>query len=317
MRARISLLALCLAACVNPGHPPPPDFSNVHVPPGGRLLALDRTLVVLGPDGTFAFHGSDGQRTGHGKVDGGLTTAAPRHHLFLLAGAQGVYYAAGGTSQKPFVRLDEPIEQMISGDFEPKRPGKELLLVTNEGGVHRLDTQGPKLVAELGDRVVGAEVFRAPDREVAMLATEGGGLCVLRQEDYIYRAHFFHYHDSDLVALSAGPWSKHGEPVFFAAGSDGVVLRISHGGPATWNIDEIHRAPETPKALVAGAFASDPKREAFALLGESGTIFLVERDDKGAWVLKRSESQGAIALARMGSANLLAVGKNGAVRSID
>jgi len=124
-------------------------------------------------------------------------------------------------------------------------------------------------------------------------------------------------HDSDLVALSAGPWSKRGEPVFFAAGSDGYVLRISHGGPATWNVDKIHQALETPKALVAGSFGSDPKRGAFALLGENETLFLVERDDKGARVAKRSESQGTIALARVGSGTLLAVGPKGGVRPID
>ena len=315
MSARITLLALCLAACVNRGHPRQ-DFSNVNVPPGGRLLSLSGALVVVGPDGSYAIHGSYGERLFHGKVDGGLTTALFHGCVILVAGAPGVVYYVGGTLSKPVVRLNEPIEHMIGGDFEPKRADKEILLITNEGGVHRLDGS-PELVAELGDRVVGSEVFRAPDREVAMLATKEGGLCVLRQEGGIYRAHFFHYHDSDLVALSAGPWSKHGEPVFFAAGSDGVVLRISHGGPATWNVDEIHRASETPKALVAGSFGSDPKREAFALLGENGTIFLVERDGKGAWVAKRSESLRAIALARMGSATLLAVGNNGAVRSID
>ena len=317
MSARITLLALCLAACVNPGHPPRPDFSRVNVPPGGRLLSLGGALVVVGPDGSYAIHGSYGERLFHGNVDGGLTTALSHGYAILVAGAPGVVYYVAGTSSKPVVRLNEPIERMIGGDFEPKRADKEILLITNEGGVHRLDVPSPELVAELGDRVVGAEVFRAPDREVAMLATEEGGLCVLRQADGIYRAHFFHYHDSDLVALSAGPWSTHGEPVFFAAGSDGVVLRISHGGPATWNVDKIHQALETPKALVAGSFGSDPDREAFALLGESGTLFLVERDDTGAWEAKRSESEGTVALARMGSRTLLAVGRNGVVREID
>lgn len=215
-----------------------------------------------------------------------IYTGGEKGNLF-----QVVVHEAGLFSVNLVARLPgKEIHTLVGGDFDPSRPGNEMVMFTRPGGLYLVTPPGEKnglpevrSLGEIRGRIRDAVLLPARAGAPARVATvsaagqveilafgPGGPTWTLAHE----RAMGF-----GRIALRKG---APGSPaVLYASCDDGLLLRLEERADGTWRTETIYSGPQGPRGLVAGRFDADPEKETVAVFGYSRRVQVLTREKDG------------------------------------
>lgn len=207
-----------------------------------------------------------------------LYTGGKRGNLFR------VQWKPWGTfSSEALAHFDGEIYTIAGGDFDPSRPGIELLVFLHNGNVHLFDPahpeNSPRVLTDAG-RVRDAAVFRSGDRDQALVASRDGTLGVLGY-DGGWSVHNVSRQLQGMGRIAAGPWTENGAPVFFAGCDDGSVLRIARSPDGPFSASTIYLGRRGVRGVAPGRLDADAARETVAIFGYGTEVELLSRGPDG------------------------------------
>lgn len=177
------------------------------------------------------------------------------------------------------------LNNVVAADFEPSRPGNELLGFLHPRGIVRFRPENgfaPEEVNADAIRLRDAAVFRDGDRDAAIVASRDGTLGVLRAgDDGRYRIDVIAKRSNGFGRVTKSPWTENGSPVFFAGNDDGSVLRITRDATGRFVARDIWLGTRGVRGVAADVFGDDPSRETVAVFGYGREVVLLERGADG------------------------------------
>lgn len=209
-----------------------------------------------------------------------LYTGGKRGNLYRVTWKPWAAFSA-----ESLAHVSGELNNLVAADFEPARPGLELLAFLHPRGVVRLlPESGFAEESLLPDalRLRDAAVFRDGDRDAAVVASRDGTLGVLRcGADGAYAIEVLARRAQGFGRVAKGPWTESGSPVFFAGCDDGAVLRIARDAAGSWTVREIWIGTRGVRGVAADVFDSDPARETVAVFGYGREVVLLARGADG------------------------------------
>ena len=177
------------------------------------------------------------------------------------------------------------LNNVVAADFEPSRPGLELIGFLHPRGIVRFRPENqfaPEEVNADAIRLRDAAVFRDGDRDSAMVASRDGTLGVLRAgNDGKYAIDVIARRSNGFGRVTKSPWTENGFPVFFAGCDDGAVLRVSRDASGRFVARDIWVGTRGVRGVAADVFGADPAQETVAVFGYGREIVMLERTQGG------------------------------------
>ncbi len=263
-----------------------------------EIVALDdegRCIVLVSYSGKWTpfprVH--DGAWLGglaHGDIDPRITgaetyTGGKNGNLYQL-----VPYSHGALDARLIAHLPgKEIHTVLAGEFDPSNKCREVLLLTNPGGLYSVTPTGADgqfkttALGDLSGRIRDAALLPpkgARKQERVVTVSRDGRLCLLELGPAGALWTVIHNENMGMgrVAHSSG---KDGT-VLFVTLDDGRVLRLTENAD-TWVSETIFAGPQGLRGIVSGKFHQDPTVETIAVFGYSGRVQLLARDSSGAW----------------------------------
>lgn len=218
---------------------------------------------------------------------GAADPSLPAHQLYT-GGKRGNLFRVqwkpwGAFSSESLAHFDGEIYTIAGGDFDPARPGIEMLVFLHQGDVHLFDParpEGSPRVLEGAGRVRDAAVFRDGDRDAAIVSSRDGTLGVLRF-DGGWSIRTFAQRNQGMGRVAAGPWTENGTPVFFAGCDDGSVQRVTRRTDGSFGAETIYLGRRGVRGVAPGRLDADASRETVAIFGYGGEVEVLSRGEGG------------------------------------
>jgi hypothetical protein len=259
-----------------------------------ELLALDdqgRAHVIVSYGGRWTTYttGADGSWLGVStQADIDLRIPGPELYSGAESGRiwQLVAHPQGVIDQRLVAQIDgRAIHSLLSGDFDTKRPGVELLAFTEPAELWlltpRLDRDGfdTRRLRELSGRIRDAVVLPAEPGQAlgpaqALLASRAGELLLMSGMDSLT---VLDSAPQGVGRVCLAPHSDRSQGVAYFTREDGSLLRLAWSEGRFGAAQRIYAGAKGPRGIAAGRLDPDPARECVAIYGYSGRVELLRR----------------------------------------
>jgi len=174
------------------------------------------------------------------------------------------------------------IHTLVAGDFLPRHPGQELLVLTSPGAMFLVSSRerggvgGDFEITPLGElpsRIRDAVVL--PDGHTVATAARDGAVSLLTFVDGKPQWQLIHRLQEGRGRIALGNQVSGGLPLLYSSADDGRIYRHAHQTDGSWRTTLLYRGPLGPRGLAAGRLAEDPEQEAVAIFGYSGKVELL------------------------------------------